>query len=154
MKYDVNRWRGLAQQWKDKCFHLEQSQQEHETREYLKLLEKHRRQSEELERTKARVWQLEKQVYGRKTEKKSVKESEALEPASAAPKKKRGAQRGSKGHGRTPREKLPREVETLDVAPEDQVCDSCGAAYEAVKVFSFSWISESEQIFISIKSMR
>ncbi len=129
MKYDVNRWRGLAQQWKDKCYHLEQSQQEHETRKYLKLLEKHRRQSEELERTKARVWQLEKQVYGRKTEKKSVKKSEALEPASAAPKKKRGAQRGSKGHGRTPREKLPREVETLDVAPEDQVCDSCGAAY-------------------------
>ena len=55
LKYDVNRWRGLAQQWKDKCFHLEQSQQEHETREYLKLLEKHRRQTEELERTKETV---------------------------------------------------------------------------------------------------
>ena len=62
LKCDVNRWRVLAQQWKDKCFHLEQSQQDHETRVYLKLLENRRRQTEELERSQARVLQLEKQV--------------------------------------------------------------------------------------------
>ncbi len=129
MKYDVNRWRGLAQQWKDKCYHLEQSQQKHETREYLKLLEKHRRQSKELERTKARVWQLEKQVYGRKTEKKPVKKARLWNLR----RRRRRKSAGRSAAARVMDARLERnwcvKLKALDVAPEDQVCDSCGAAY-------------------------
>ncbi len=76
MKCDVNSWRALAQKWKDKYFQLEQSQQDHETRAYLKLQEKHRQRTEELERSQARVLQLEKQVNAKTNAQRHVSQNQ------------------------------------------------------------------------------
>ena len=48
----------------------------------------------------------------------------------AFPTRSRGQQRGSRGHGRTPRPDLPVVEEQRDVAPEDRKCGICGKAYD------------------------
>ena len=81
--------------------------------------------------SQALVDQLQRQLYGRRTEKSRVRcKREAVAGiGSEGGAKKRGQQKGSKEHGRTPREKLPTVEEFHDIAADDQVCGRCGKAY-------------------------
>ena len=59
---------------------------------------------------------LSKAAFGRKSEQQA-------KPRSA---RKRGQQRGAKGHGRTQRPSLEKKIEEHRPAPEDSVCGTCG----------------------------
>lgn len=76
----------------------------------------------------ARITDLENRLFGKKTEKSSHKNSEKANNSSEQnPKRNRGQQRGSKGHGRTPRPSLPIiDAEPLDLADELKKCPLCG----------------------------
>ena len=98
-----------------------------------KLEQEIRALKEKCHHWEAKAKYYKKQLSGRKSEKSEPQS----EPCKASIKRsvsnrKRGAQPGCKGHGRTPREHLPRVEQVLDVALQDRVCPSCGLPYQAV----------------------
>ena len=83
---------------------------------------------QELINKNARISDLENRLFGKKSEKSrnqgSEKEGDSSEQK---PKRKRGQQPGSKGHGRTPRPSLPVvDAEPLDLADELKKWPDCG----------------------------
>lgn len=107
LKWDAGYYRDLSERWKSKYEDL----------------------GKVLKQAMARISQFKQQQYGRKSEKSNKSEAANINGAAGESAKRRGAQPGAKGHGRTRREKLPRRVETVDVAPDARVCHRCGAAY-------------------------
>jgi transposase len=76
----------------------------------------------ELEKAHARIRDLERRYFGRKSERRRAVDD--LHRDRAQPKRRRGQQRGAAGHGRTRLETLPARVE--DVVVESPVCPRCG----------------------------
>ena len=100
---------------------------------YWKRQHEHlKKQNEELkqalELTHAKIRDLEQRLYGKKSEKGTTRRDTPPGDCSASS-RSRGQQKGSKGHGRTPRPDLPVVEEERDVAPEDKKCCMCGKAY-------------------------
>lgn len=91
-----------------------------------------KKQNEELQQdlalAQARIRDLKQRLYGKKSEKGTTKRDTppGERPASSRP---RGQQKGSQGHGRTPRPDLLVVEEARDVAPKDKTCCICGKAY-------------------------
>jgi len=92
----------------------------------------------ENERLKARVVWLEQQVFGRKSEQTQDVTPEAQDgdgnvPAdpepSTAKRRKRGKQRGTKGHGRKRRHQLTTEEVVHDLPKDEQRCPICGKPF-------------------------
>jgi len=79
----------------------------------------------------ARIADLENRLFGKKSEKGRNQGLEKYNPNSEQkPKRNRGQQSGSKGHGRTPRPSLPIvDAEPLDLADELKKCPDCGLPY-------------------------
>ena len=67
--------------------------------------------------------------YGKKSEKGTTRRDTPPDGC-AASSRSRGQQKGSQGHGRTPRPDLSVVEEERDVAPEDKKCCICGQAYD------------------------
>ena len=115
---------------------------------YWKRQHEHlKKQSEELKRelalAHARIRDLKQRLYGKKSEKGTTKRD--TPPGDrAASSRPRGQQKGSKGHGRTPRPDLPVIEEERDVAPEDKACCICGNAYDPLPQTEDSGIIEIE----------
>ncbi len=90
-------------------------------------------QNEELKRelalAHAKIRDLKQRLYGKKSEKRTTKR-DTFPGDRAASSRPRGQQKGSQGHGRTPRPDLPIVEEQRDVAPEDKKCGICGKAYD------------------------
>ncbi len=107
LRCDAGYYRDLSERWKSKYGDL----------------------GKVLKQAMAQISQFKQQQYGRKSEKRNKSEAANSNGAADEPAKRRGAQPGAKGHGRTRREKLPCRVETVDVAPDERVCHRCGAAY-------------------------
>jgi transposase len=84
---------------------------------------------QELDNARARIRDLKHRLYGKKSEKKGGIQSAQMVATDAPPRRPRGQQKGSLGHGRTPRPDLPVVAEQQDLAPEDKVCCLCGKAY-------------------------
>ncbi len=101
---------------------------------------------QELALAHAKNRDLKQRLYGKKSEKGTVKRDTPCDDSrgSARP---RGQQKGSRGHGRTPRPDLPIVDEERDVAPEDKACCICGKAYAAL-----SQIEDSKIIEIQVKA--
>lgn len=76
----------------------------------------------ELERAHARIRDLERRYFGRKSERRWAVDD--LHRHRAESKRRRGQQRGSAGHGRTRLEALPARIE--DVVLDSPVCPHCG----------------------------
>jgi len=100
---------------------------------YWKRQHEHlKKQNEELkqalELTHAKIRDLEQRLYGKKSEKGTTRRDTPPGDCSASS-RSRGQQKGSKGHGRTPRPDLPVVEEERDVAPEDKKCCMCGKVY-------------------------
>ena len=153
LKWDAKYWRSRFERLREKYDSLRAScrcaQKERTIRKLRKQIEENQQSREQFEEvslqqrrdldcvnaqllaSQARVDQLQRQLYGRRTEKSRVRcKREAVagnESEGAA--KGRGQQKGSKGPGRTPREKLPTVGEFHDVATDDQMCGRCGKAY-------------------------
>ena len=101
---------------------------------------------QELALAHAKNRDLKQRLYGKKSEKGTVKRDTPCDDSrgSARP---RGQQKGSRGHGRTPRPDLPIVNEERDVAPEDKACCICGKAYAAL-----SQTEDSKIIEIQVKA--
>ncbi|MDA8146689.1 MAG: hypothetical protein M0Z27_11600, partial [Thermaerobacter sp.] len=82
----------------------------------------------QVEALKARVCQLQRLLYGRKSEREK-EAAEAGEPEQPIG-RRRGQQPGSPGHGRRRQLSLPTEEVVHDLPPEERHCPNCGLPYE------------------------
>ena len=99
---------------------------------YWKRMHEDARAREEILKQKvkeleAKVRDLNARLFGKKSEKKTPGKNEA-QSQSSNPKKPRGQQPGSKGHGRTDRSNLPEKKEESNFS-KPPVCSKCGEAY-------------------------
>ena len=100
----------------------------------------------ELEKAEGKIRDLQKRLFGRKSERSSSTEKGAVSDnkKSARP---RGQPPGAAGHGRTLESHLPTEVETLELACPH--CPNCGLGYA-----DFPGTEDSEIIEIDVKPYR
>jgi transposase len=98
----------------------------------------------ELEVAQAKVRDLQKRLFGRKSEKRNASEAQAPSPAARA---SRGHRRGAPGHGRTMAPHLPARPEV--VALDDPECPSCGRA-----LGEFPGTEDSEVLEIEVQAYR
>jgi transposase len=84
---------------------------------------------EKLEEVKAQLRKREQQLYGKKSEKNTA-QSEQTTETQKNPKKKRGQQVGSKGHGRRDYNHLPVVHEDISLTEEAATCPCCHLPYE------------------------
>ncbi len=99
---------------------------------------------QELALAHAKVKDLNQRLYGKKSEKGSTKRDTPGTDDRAAGSQSRGQQKGSQGHGRTPRPDLPVVEEVRDVEVEDTACCNCGKAYTPLAKTEDSEIIEIE----------
>ncbi len=119
---------------------------------YWKQRHEHlKKQNEELKQdlalAHAKIRDLKQRLFGKKSEKGTTKRDQPgtdERPASSRP---RGQQKGSPGHGRTPRPDLPVVEEVRDVAAEDKECRICGKAYDPL-----SQTEDSKIIEVQVKA--
>ena len=131
--------------WKEKSEYLEQ------------LIKKQKREIEEKDRQidilSERVAFLQKQVFGRRTERSGQREHREEEEAERTTigenKRKRGKQQGAKGYGRKRRNNLPTEISVHEIAEEDLFCPNCG---KPCKVFPGT--EDSEEIDWEVRIIR
>lgn len=107
---------------------------------------------QEIQQLNARIRYLEKRFYGRKSEKKTSKPKSSSSTASSTdgePKRSRGHQPGSPGHGRRDYSHLPviKDVFKLDEA----VCPHCGCPYQE---YPFLGTEDSELIEVKVHAYR
>lgn len=102
-----------------------------------------KRENEEL---KAKLKKREQQLFGRKSEKGTTGNDVNKSAADKDPKKSRGQQPGSSGHGRRDHNALPRVDETIALSPEDARCACCGLPYEELGGTEDSEILEIIQV--------
>lgn len=110
-----------------------------ELREILHRQEREiREQSKQIEAMKEKLIWLQRQVFGRRTEKtesrggkKEEDDEGVVEPGKkpGAGQRKRGKQPGTKGNGRKRREELPREEITHELSQGDRCCPRCAKPY-------------------------
>lgn len=91
-----------------------------------------------------KIRDLNNRVFGKQSEKKSTAQQEG-KAKSTEPKRSRGQQPGTKGHGRTIRPDLPQNDEPIDF-PDAPKCPKCGIAY------ILDGSKESEIIEVDIKA--
>jgi hypothetical protein len=86
----------------------------------------------QVEQLQAQIRDLEKRLYGRKSE-----TTTATAPSNASrspmPKKPRGQQRGAKGPSRRNYDHLPTTHEPCIVPPEQRLCGTCGAPWRRIR---------------------
>ena len=105
---------------------------------------------EETEQLKARIKYLEKQLYGRKTEKgKKGPESQEQDGSGQQVKRRRGQQEGSSGHARRLYDHLPVVEEVYELDAEDMYCPRCGLPVE-----EFPGSEDSEELEIEVRAYR
>lgn len=94
----------------------------------------------EIEELKAKLAKREQQLFGRKSEKS--RSSSEKRSSTTAPKKPRGQQPGSTGHGRRDHSHLPEVEETYDLSDKEKLCSCCSLPYEALGTTEDSSIVE------------
>jgi hypothetical protein len=83
----------------------------------------------EVEELKAKLRKREQELFGKSTEKSNKIQDKHLVSKQEKPKKNRGQQPGSKGHGRRDYNDLPIELEELEFAEESCKCRCCDSPY-------------------------
>jgi transposase len=111
-------------------------------RQHARLKKQSEGLKQELELAHASIRDLKQRLYGRKSEKRTTKKDKPSTDENKVCCRPRGQQKGSKGHGRTPRPDLAVLEESRDVAPEDQNCHRCGKAYKPMSQTEDSRIIE------------
>ena len=144
VNYWKNKYERSEEQRTKKANKLKESQQKWKDK-YNKVKREKEQLEKELEAAKARIRDLEKRLYGAKSEKHA--KSEKLENQNNKnPKRNRGQQPGSKGHGRKPKPELPVFEEERFLTEEEKRCPICGAAYE-----DFPGTDDSEVIEVEVR---
>ena len=98
-------------------------------RQHKHLKEQNAQLKRELDWAQAKIRDLEQRLYGKKSEKGTTRRDTSADDCSVSF-RSRGQQKGSPGHGRTPRPDLPVVEEERDVAPEARKCCICGQDYD------------------------
>jgi len=107
---------------------------------------------QEIEQLNARIRYLEKRLYSQKSEKKTSKaKSNSCTVASSdgEPKRSRGHQPGSPGHGRRDYSHLPVQEEIFEL--DEAVCRHCGCPYQED---AFLGTEDSELIEVEVRAYR
>jgi transposase len=88
---------------------------------------------DEVRRLQGEIRELERRLYGRKTETAAANRPQPKTQAPANdPKRRRGQQPGSHGHGRQQQDQLPTSHESCTLAPDECSCPTCGLPYEEI----------------------
>jgi transposase len=140
------RARARAEAWKEKAQQYEKLIKQLEA----KLLQRDQKITEQ----EARIAWLERQLFGRKSEKArpdpvSDDDSDQEGSKKGTEKRKRGQERGAKGHGRRRRPELPTEERVHDVPEEKRTCQKCGKPYGL-----FPRTEDSEEIHYEYRVVR
>ncbi|MEN8131390.1 MAG: transposase [Pseudomonadota bacterium] len=90
----------------------------------------------------AKIRDLEQRLYGKKSEKTTTKRDKPTIDDNRAASRARGQQKGSQGHGRTPRPDLPVVEAPREVKPEAKKCPICAKAYDPLSPSEDSRIIE------------
>lgn len=85
----------------------------------------------ELEELKSQLRKREEQLFGKGTE-RTAKRNDAINLLKDVPKKNRGQQMGSAGHGRRDYSNLPMVEEEVSLTEEESKCPCCGLKYETL----------------------
>jgi len=99
----------------------------------------------ELEQAEGKIRDLQKRLFGRKSERSSRAEKGGA--SDTKPSRPRGQRPGAPGHGRTLESHLPAQVETIEL--DCPHCPSCGLGYA-----DFPGTEDSELIEIDVKPYR
>jgi transposase len=99
-----------------------------------------------IETLRAQVRDLRQRLFGRKTEKSTAQSEQQSKPQ---PKRPRGQQRGSVGHGRVDFSHLPMREEEYEVGEAERCCPQCGKGARA-----FPGTEDSEVIEIEVQAYR
>jgi transposase len=100
--------------------------------------------TKQVENEKAKVRDLNQRLYGKKTEKTTKKSEKNDKSDTTSPKRLRGQQPGSKGHGRTQRPDLPVIEEILELSEDERSCRDCGLVRPELGITEDSSIIEIE----------
>ena len=146
----------LVQNYSDACYWkaLHKRSIEKQTRlkeEYDAKIAEFKKQSKEqskeqearIKKLEAKVRLREKQLFGKKSEKRKNSEKNTKD-SKDKPKRKRGQKKGSKGHGRKKNPELPKIEEFIPLPEDDQVCPSCNEPYLEINSTQDSEIVEVE----------
>jgi transposase len=98
----------------------------------------------EIEKLKAKIRLRESQLFGKKSEKTGQSENKEKSRL-----KKRGHQRGQKGHGRQTNQDLPVKEEVIDLPESQRCCQSCQKPYE-----EFPGTEDSEILEINVRAYK
>jgi transposase len=107
---------------------------------------------QEIQQLNARIRYLEKRLYSRKSEKNTSKPKNNSSTASCSdgePKRSRGHQPGSPGHGRRDYSHLPVKEEIFGI--DEAVCPHCGCSYQED---TFLGTEDSELIEVEVRAYR
>ena len=116
-------------------------------KQHQRAAEREEKLKEKIEQLEARIRYLEKELYGRKTEKSSGG-SEATSDEEKE-KRPRGHQPGARGHGRRSYEHLEVVEEVYELGGEESRCPICGLPYEVLP-----GTEDSEQVEIEVRAYR
>lgn len=109
--------------------------------QYGRAVERQQALKAKIEHLQARIRDLIQRLYGRKTE-KGTNKSEARK--NKGPKRPRGQQKKSKGHGRTLLKNLPVVEEFVDLPEEGKYCPCCGLPFKECSFTEDSEVLEYE----------
>ena len=141
----------LAAQGREHANALERQRQEL-TREFRETLDKHRSLHQaKIDALKAKIVELckELEIYRDHSRGKSERTDVSLDSLSNSNSdKKRGQQRGSKGHGRRTHSEVPAQLIEHRLSSEESRCPICGGGPRA------EFFSDSEAVSVEIKVVR
>jgi transposase len=105
----------------------------------------------EVEGLQAKLKLRERQLFGRRSERKHKGQGKAARPDDAKPegRRKRGQQHGAHGHGRRRQEELPVQPETHDLPDEEKCCPKCGLPLQPL-----GGTGDSEVIEVEVRAYR
>ena len=110
---------------------IELRQQAHYWRaQHLRAIEREAEAAEQIQCLQAEIRELERRLYGQKSETSSANKPQAKLPTANKKPRSRGQQPGSKGHGRRSHEHLPTVIEPRDLPDQDKCCADCGQPFQ------------------------
>lgn len=147
LRGEVHCLREEVESWKAEA-HKQYCEAQYWRAMHQQALQRISERDQQIAQLKAEVRQLRQQLFGRKTEKGSLGQPAAAfeKPASN---RRRGQQRGSRGHGRRDHSHLPAKEVLIDLPAEQCCCPQCHLPYA-----EFPGTEDSQTIEIEVRAHR
>ena len=141
---EANSWKGLHRKASERAEWNERRHQHELLKLKLQAAQRETALRAELELAHAKVRDLQKRLFGRKSESRGGSEVQGQAPVARA---RRGQRREAPGHGRSMQPHLPRRIELVGL--DSPQCPQCGLA-----LGSFPGTEDSEVLEIEVKAYR